>query len=126
MNRFKVSKFRHMEARLPRREAWINDIRAGTTPSCGNQIKSSCTLIAFNSDRPGMLGIMALEGQGEDKRHVAYLGCHSEQGNTGQTGFVSSVQLQQLWAQALCYVPGSLLGGLGIREVGKILDPLTG
>ncbi|XP_012503157.1 PREDICTED: coronin-7 [Propithecus coquereli] len=77
MNRFKVSKFRHTEARLPRREAWINDIRAGTTPSCGNHIKSSCSLIAFNSDRPGVLGIVPLEDQGEDKRHVAHLGCHS-------------------------------------------------
>lgn len=34
-------------------QAWIGDIRAGTTPSCGNHIKSSCHLIAFKSDRPG-------------------------------------------------------------------------
>ncbi|XP_046523524.1 coronin-7 isoform X4 [Equus quagga] len=78
MNRFRVSKFRHTEARPPRREAWISDIRAGTAPSCGNHIKSSCSLIAFNSDRPGVLGIVPLEGQGEDKRHVTHLGCHSE------------------------------------------------
>lgn len=78
MNRFKVSKFRHMEARPSRREAWISDIRAGTTPTCGNHIKSSCTLIAFNSDRPGVLGIISQEGHGESKRHVAYLGCHSD------------------------------------------------
>ncbi|XP_014444720.1 coronin-7 isoform X2 [Tupaia chinensis] len=78
MNRFKVSKFRHTEARPPRREAWISDIRAGTAPSCGSHIKSSCSLIAFNSDRPGVLGIVPLESQGEDKRHVAYLGCHSD------------------------------------------------
>ncbi|XP_053410289.1 coronin-7 [Nycticebus coucang] len=78
MNRFKVSKFRHTEARLPRREAWINDIRAGTTPSCGNHIKSSCSLIAFNSDRSGVLGIVPLEDQGEDKRQVVHLGCHSD------------------------------------------------
>ncbi|XP_072798691.1 coronin-7 isoform X2 [Vicugna pacos] len=78
MNRFKVSKFRHTEARPSRREAWINDIRAGTTPSCGNHIKSSCRLIAFISDRPGVLGIVPLEGQEEDKRHVTHLGCHSD------------------------------------------------
>uniref|UniRef100_A0A667IKL7 Coronin n=1 Tax=Lynx canadensis TaxID=61383 RepID=A0A667IKL7_LYNCA len=78
MSRFKVSKFRHMEARPSRREAWIGDIRAGTTPSCRNHIKSSCHLIAFNSDRPGVLGIVPLDGQGEDKRQVAHLGCHSE------------------------------------------------
>ncbi|XP_006897536.1 PREDICTED: coronin-7 [Elephantulus edwardii] len=57
--------------------AWINDIRAGTAPSCGNHIKSSCSLIVFNSDHPGMLGIVPLEGQGEDKRCVTHLGCHS-------------------------------------------------
>ncbi|XP_028750702.1 coronin-7 isoform X1 [Peromyscus leucopus] len=78
MNRFKVSKFRHMEARPSRREAWISDIRAGTTPTCGNHIKSSCHLIAFNSDRPGVLGIISQESHGESKRHVAYLGCHSD------------------------------------------------
>nr|XP_036870380.1 coronin-7 isoform X4 [Manis javanica] len=78
MSRFKVSKFRHTEARLPRREAWISDIRAGTSPSCGNLIKSSCRLIAFNTNHPGALGIVPLEGQGEDKRLVTHLGCHSE------------------------------------------------
>ncbi|XP_070269194.1 coronin-7 [Myotis yumanensis] len=78
MSRFKVSKFRHTEARPPRREAWITDIRAGTTPSCGNHIKSSCSLIAFNSDRTGVLDIVPLEGQGENKRHVTHLGCHSD------------------------------------------------
>ncbi|KAF4015547.1 hypothetical protein G4228_007150 [Cervus hanglu yarkandensis] len=55
MNRFKVSKFRHTEARPSRREAWISDIRAGTAPSCGNHIKASCSLIAFNSDRPDLV-----------------------------------------------------------------------
>ncbi|XP_054445494.1 coronin-7 isoform X2 [Pteronotus mesoamericanus] len=78
MSRFKVSKFRHTEARLPRREAWISDIRAGTTPSCGNHIKSSCSLIAFNSDHPGVLGIVPLESQGAERRHVTHLGCHSD------------------------------------------------
>ncbi|XP_029801866.1 coronin-7 [Suricata suricatta] len=78
MSRFKVSKFRHTEARPSRREAWISNIRAGTTPSCGNHIKSSCHLIAFNSDRPGVLGIVPLDGQGEDKRQVTHLGCHSD------------------------------------------------
>ncbi|MEJ1287433.1 hypothetical protein NN561_018451 [Cricetulus griseus] len=58
--------------------AWISDIRAGTTPTYGNHIKSSCSLIAFNSDRPGVLGIISQEGHGESKRHVAYLGCHSD------------------------------------------------
>ncbi|XP_040853583.1 coronin-7 [Ochotona curzoniae] len=78
MNRFKVSKFRHTEARPSRREAWICNIQAGSTPSSGNSIKSSCSLIAFNVDRPGVLGIVPLEGQEADKKHVAHLGCHSD------------------------------------------------
>ncbi|XP_072459462.1 coronin-7 [Notamacropus eugenii] len=78
MNRFKVSKFRHTEARPPRKEAWISDIRAGTASSCGNHIKSSCSLIVFNTDRPGTLGVVPLESQGKNKRNVAYLGCHSD------------------------------------------------
>ncbi|XP_021568009.1 coronin-7-like [Carlito syrichta] len=123
MNRFKVSKFRHTEARPPRREAWISDIRAGTSPSCGNHIKSSCSLIAFNSDRPGVLGIVPLEGQGGDKRHVAYLGCHSDLVTDLDfspfddfllaTG--SADRMVKLWrlptlGQALPSVPGVMLG----------------
>ncbi|XP_036348859.2 coronin-7 [Ochotona princeps] len=78
MNRFKVSKFRHTEARLSRREAWICNIQAGSNPSSGNSIKSSCSLIAFNVDRPGVVGIVPLEGQAADKKHVVHLGCHSD------------------------------------------------
>ncbi|XP_037670989.1 coronin-7 isoform X2 [Choloepus didactylus] len=78
MHRFKVSKFRHTEVRPPRREAWINGIRTGTSPSCGNHIKASSSLIAFNSDRPGVLGIVPLDSPGEEKRHVTHLGCHSD------------------------------------------------
>uniref|UniRef100_A0A2K6UZP9 Coronin n=1 Tax=Saimiri boliviensis boliviensis TaxID=39432 RepID=A0A2K6UZP9_SAIBB len=102
MNRFKVSKFRHTEARPPRREAWISNIRAGTAPSCRNHIKSSCSLIAFNSDCPGVLGIVPLQGQGEDKRCVAHLGCHSG-------------EWVKLWrlpgpSQAMPSAPGVVLG----------------
>ncbi|XP_006874969.1 PREDICTED: coronin-7 [Chrysochloris asiatica] len=122
MHRFKVSKFRHTEARPPRREAWITDIRAGTTPSCGNHIKSSCSLIAFNSDRPGVLGIVPLDGQGE-KRHVTHLGCHSDLVTDFDfspfddfllaTG--SADRTVKLWrlpasSQALPTVPGLVLG----------------
>lgn len=46
-------------------QAWISDIRAGTTPSCGNHIKSSCHLIAFNSDRPGREVDMDVDGESD-------------------------------------------------------------
>ncbi|XP_038618544.1 coronin-7 isoform X1 [Tachyglossus aculeatus] len=79
MSRLKPSKFRHTEARgAARRQAWIGDIRAGTATSYGNHIKSSCHLIAFSSDRAGVLGIVPLESQGGDKRSAAHLGCHSD------------------------------------------------
>ncbi|XP_023567541.1 coronin-7 isoform X2 [Octodon degus] len=123
MNRFKVSKYRHTVAKPSRREAWINDIRAGTTPSCGNHIKSSCSLIAFNSDRPGMLGIVPLEDQGEDKRKVAYLGCHSDLVTdldfspfddfllaTGSTDRTVKIWRLPNPGQALPSVPGLVLG----------------
>uniref|UniRef100_A0A8C3VWH4 Coronin n=1 Tax=Catagonus wagneri TaxID=51154 RepID=A0A8C3VWH4_9CETA len=112
MNRFKVSKFRHTEARPPRREAWISDIRAGTVPSYGNHIKSSCSLIAFTSDRPGVLGIVPLESQGEDKRHVTHLGCHSELAAHGDP--VQSA----VWSQ-----DGALVGTTCKDKQLRIFDP---
>lgn len=126
MNRFKVSKFRHTEARLPRREACISNIRAGTATPYGNSIKSSCNYIAFSSDRPGVLGIVPLEVQGEHWGPVASLGCHSDlltdldfspfDGYLLATG--SADQMVKLWrlsapGQPLPSEPGLVLGPEG-------------
>ncbi|KAM6352694.1 coronin-7-like isoform 2-T2 [Alca torda] len=78
MNRFKASKFRHTEARLPRREAWIGGIRAGSIASCGNHVKASCRWIAFNAEAAGVLGIVPLECEDGGKRTVSQLCCHSD------------------------------------------------
>ncbi|KAL2298763.1 hypothetical protein Nmel_014360 [Mimus melanotis] len=78
MNRFKASKFRHTEARLPRREAWISGIRAGSITSCGNHVKASCRWIAFNAEAAGVLGIVPLECEDGGKRTVSQLCCHSD------------------------------------------------
>ncbi|KAM6249786.1 coronin-7-like isoform 2-T2 [Porphyrio hochstetteri] len=78
MNRFKASKFRYTEARLPRREAWIGGIRAGSVTSCGNHVKASCRWIAFNAEAAGVLGIVPLECEGGGKRTVSQLCCHSD------------------------------------------------
>ncbi|XP_040976142.1 coronin-7-like isoform X2 [Aquila chrysaetos chrysaetos] len=78
MNRFKASKFRHTEARLPRREAWIGGIRAGSITSCGNHVKASCRWIAFNAEAAGVLGIVPLECKDGGKRTVSQLCCHSD------------------------------------------------
>ncbi|XP_033921188.1 coronin-7 isoform X3 [Melopsittacus undulatus] len=78
MNRFKASKFRHTEARLPRREAWIGGIRAGSVTSYGNNVKASCRWIAFNAEASGVLGIVALECEDGGERTVSQLCCHSD------------------------------------------------
>ncbi|XP_058278613.1 coronin-7 [Hirundo rustica] len=78
MNRFKASKFRHTEARLPRREAWISGIRAGSVTSCGNHVKASCRWIAFNAEAAGVLGIVPLECEDGGKRTISQLCCHSD------------------------------------------------
>ncbi|XP_030315371.1 coronin-7 isoform X2 [Calypte anna] len=78
MNRFKASKFRHTEARLPRREAWIGGIRAGSITSCGNQLKASSSWIAFSAEAAGVLGIVPLGCEDGGKRTVSQLCCHSD------------------------------------------------
>uniref|UniRef100_A0A8D0HHX5 Coronin n=1 Tax=Sphenodon punctatus TaxID=8508 RepID=A0A8D0HHX5_SPHPU len=78
MNRFKASKFRHTVARVPRKEAWIGDVRAASATSSGNLIKSSSRLIAFNTDSKGVLGIVPLESQDGGRRTVSQLCCHSD------------------------------------------------
>ncbi|XP_065540228.1 coronin-7 isoform X3 [Lathamus discolor] len=78
MNRFKASKFRHTEARLPRREAWIGGIRAGSVTSYGNNVKASCCWIAFNAEASGVLGIVPLECEDGGMRTVSQLCCHSD------------------------------------------------
>nr|XP_025036292.1 uncharacterized protein LOC102456013 [Pelodiscus sinensis] len=78
MNRFKASRFRHAAVKPARKEAWIRDVRAGASTSCGNHLKSSCRLIAFSADSAGVLGIVPLESGDGGKRAVSQLCCHSD------------------------------------------------
>ncbi|NXJ03579.1 CORO7 protein, partial [Odontophorus gujanensis] len=78
MNRFKASKFRHTEARLPCREAWIGGLRANSVASYGNHVKASCRWVAFSAEATGVLGIVPLEGRDGGKRTVSQLCCHSD------------------------------------------------
>ncbi|MGH0155451.1 UNVERIFIED_CONTAM: hypothetical protein FKN15_046670 [Acipenser sinensis] len=59
---------------------WISDVRAGSAASCGNHIKSSCSLIAFNTEQGGggVLGLVSLDNGNEGKRSVSQLHCHAE------------------------------------------------
>uniref|UniRef100_A0A8C8SUL5 Coronin n=1 Tax=Pelusios castaneus TaxID=367368 RepID=A0A8C8SUL5_9SAUR len=59
-------------------QTWIRDVRASSVTSCGNHIKSSCRLIAFNADSAGVLGIVPVESQDGGKRPVTQLCCHSD------------------------------------------------
>uniref|UniRef100_A0A8C8SUF9 Coronin n=1 Tax=Pelusios castaneus TaxID=367368 RepID=A0A8C8SUF9_9SAUR len=49
------SRARDTDASSPSQEnrTWIRDVRASSVTSCGNHIKSSCRLIAFNADSAG-------------------------------------------------------------------------
>ncbi|XP_069502950.1 coronin-7 [Ambystoma mexicanum] len=78
MNRFRTSKFKNTEARVPRKEAWIGDVTAGSAPSCGNHIKSSRCLVAFNTESAGVLGIAPLGARSGDIRTISQLSCHSD------------------------------------------------
>ncbi|XP_061848120.1 coronin-7 isoform X2 [Colius striatus] len=78
MNRFKASKFRHTEARLPRREACIVGIRAGCAAGSGSQVKAGCRWVAFSTEAAGVLGIVALECEDGGTRTVSQLCCHSD------------------------------------------------
>ncbi|XP_052535655.1 coronin-7-like isoform X3 [Tympanuchus pallidicinctus] len=78
MNRFRASKFRHTEARLPRREAWIGGLRASSVASYGNHVKASCHWVAFSAEAAGVLGIVLLEGRDGGKKTVSQLCCHSD------------------------------------------------
>ncbi|XP_062999412.1 coronin-7 [Elgaria multicarinata webbii] len=78
MNRFKASKFRHAEAKVARKEAWIGDIRGGCPAASGNHIKAGCRWIAFTTDSAGVLGLVPLQSQKEVRGAVSQLCCHSD------------------------------------------------
>ncbi|XP_058851709.1 coronin-7-like isoform X1 [Acipenser ruthenus] len=80
MNRFKASKFKNTTPKIPKKDEWISDVRAGSAASCGNHIKSSCSLIAFNTEQGGggVLGLVSLDNGNEGKRSVSQLHCHAD------------------------------------------------
>ncbi|XP_058891378.1 coronin-7 [Acipenser ruthenus] len=61
-------------------QEWISDVRAGSAASCGNHIKSSCSLIAFNTEQGGggVLGLVSLDNGNEEKHSVSQLHCHAD------------------------------------------------
>ncbi|XP_053551119.1 coronin-7 isoform X1 [Bombina bombina] len=78
MNRFRTSKFKNCIPKIPKKDAWIGDIGAGSSSSIGNNIKCGPRLIAFNTDSSGVLGITSLDVGDGEKRKVSRLSCHSD------------------------------------------------
>ncbi|KAK9393030.1 coronin-7 [Crotalus adamanteus] len=77
MSRFRVSKFRHVEAKVARKEAWIGDLQS-SCPSGNPRIKANSLWIAFSTDLAGVLGTVALESPKGIKTVVSHLHCHSD------------------------------------------------
>ncbi|KAL7979351.1 hypothetical protein Chor_015375 [Crotalus horridus] len=77
MSRFRVSKFRHVEAKVARKEAWIGDLQS-SCPSGNPRIKANSLWIAFSTDLAGVLGTVPLESPKGIKTVVSHLHCHSD------------------------------------------------
>ncbi|XP_061079905.1 coronin-7 isoform X1 [Conger conger] len=81
MNRFRISKFKNTTPKIPKKDGWISDIRAGSFTSVGNHIKSSCRLVAFNTEQAGggILGLASLEPGSHGEWTVSHIPCHGDQ-----------------------------------------------
>ncbi|XP_036408139.1 coronin-7-like isoform X1 [Megalops cyprinoides] len=81
MNRFKTSKFKNTTPKIPKKDGWIGNVRAGSFTSLGNHIKASCRLVAFNTEQAGggMLGLVSLEAGSDGKWTVSQVPCHADQ-----------------------------------------------
>ncbi|KAM3827017.1 coronin-7-like isoform 3-T3 [Vipera latastei] len=77
MSRFRVSKFRHVEAKVARKEAWIGDLQS-SCPAGNPHIKANSLWIAFSTHLAGMLGTVPLESPKGIKRVISHLHCHSD------------------------------------------------
>ncbi|XP_060945712.1 coronin-7 [Limanda limanda] len=80
MNRFKTSKFKNTTPKIPKKDEWINNVRAGSFSSQGNHIKASSKLVAFNTDQAGggLLGLSSVKPGADGQWTVAQISCHSD------------------------------------------------
>ncbi|TSK87598.1 Cytochrome P450 2K1 [Bagarius yarrelli] len=81
MNRFKTSKYKNTIPKISKKNEWISNVRGSSFNSQSNQIKSSCSLVAFNTDQAvvGMVGICSLDPGPDGKRTVTQIPCHADQ-----------------------------------------------
>ncbi|KAL1278806.1 hypothetical protein QQF64_025479 [Cirrhinus molitorella] len=80
MNRFKTSKYKNTTPKIPKKDGWISNVRGGSFSSQGNHIKSSCSLVAFNTDQAGggMVGLSSLNAASDGKWTVTQISCHAD------------------------------------------------
>uniref|UniRef100_A0A672RXY0 Coronin n=1 Tax=Sinocyclocheilus grahami TaxID=75366 RepID=A0A672RXY0_SINGR len=73
MNRFKTSKYKNSTPKIPKK-----DVRASFS-SQGKHIKSSCSLVAFNTDQAGgMVGLSSVNAASDGKWTVTQISCHAD------------------------------------------------
>ncbi|XP_056144426.1 coronin-7-like [Lampris incognitus] len=80
MNRFKTSKFKNTTPKIPKKDGWISNVRAGSFPSQGNHIKASPRLVAFNMEQAGggMVGLTSVKPGSDGKWAVSQIPCHAD------------------------------------------------
>ncbi|XP_013378981.1 coronin-7-like, partial [Lingula anatina] len=81
MWKFKVSKFKNTTPHLPKKEFWISDLTiANLMQSCGNHIKASCTLMAFNgpSAGGGSVSVLPLDSAGRQAKTMPLVQAHAD------------------------------------------------
>ncbi|XP_077069852.1 coronin-7 [Siphateles boraxobius] len=80
MNRFKTSKYKNTTPKIPKKDGWISNVRGGSFSSQGNHIKSSCGLVAFNTDQAGggMVGLSSVNAGSDGKWTVTQISCHAD------------------------------------------------
>ncbi|XP_016410576.1 coronin-7-like, partial [Sinocyclocheilus rhinocerous] len=80
MNRFKTSKYKNTTPKIPKKDGWIANVRGGSFSSQGKHIKSSCSLVAFNTDQAGggMVGLSSVNAASDGKWIVTQISCHAD------------------------------------------------
>ncbi|XP_057200954.1 coronin-7 [Triplophysa rosa] len=81
MNRFKTSKYKNTTPKIPKKDGWIANVRGGSLTSQGNHLKSSCSLVAFNTDQAGggIVGLSSVNPGPDGKWTVTQIPCHADQ-----------------------------------------------
>ncbi|XP_075999218.1 coronin-7 [Genypterus blacodes] len=80
MNRFKTSKFKNTTPKVPKKDGWIANVRAGSYSCQGNHIKASAKMVAFSTEHAGgsMLGLSSVNPGSDGQWTVTQISCHAD------------------------------------------------